>query len=90
MPYPHLSSISQIPYDSERIKSQHGRLFYNPPSVGPWLVFLSPHNSLGGGYGDGAVRVWFEEQMCLSHFGLWAWYRLQILPDHFQTSHVNC
>ena len=40
------------------------------------------------------VRGWLGEWVCAcirpSRFTLWAWYRLQLLPNHFQTSHADC
>ena len=46
------------------------------------------------GYSNAAVRGWLGEWVgaCVrpSRFALWARYRLQFLPNHFQTSHVHC
>ena len=52
------------------------------------LDFIIPSN------GNAAVRGWLGEWLraCVgpSLFTLWTRYRLQFLPNHFQTSHVSC
>ena len=61
------------------------------------LFLISPCNSVGGNivmrpFVCGLVSEWVREWVHLSRFAFckWAQYRLQFLPDHFQTSHVSC
>ena len=58
---------------------------------GSSLSLLYPPNSVGG---DIVMRPfvggWASEWVCPSPLALWAWYRLQFFPDHFQTSHLHC
>ena len=42
------------------------------------------------GWVSGCVSPSVRESVCPSRFALWTRYRLQFLPDQFQTSHVNC
>ena len=67
--------------------------------VGSKVPLLSPRNSVGGdivmwpfvcGWVSPYVCPCVCPCVCPSRSALWAQYKLQILPHHFQTSHVSC
>ena len=56
---------------------------------------LSPRENIGGNivmqpFVCGLASARLSASMRLLRFALWARYTLQILSDHFQTSHLRC
>ena len=49
-----------------------------------WVMKGGTHLILGQ-WTKGQGQLWHPV-----YITLWTWYRLQILPDHFQTSHASC
>ena len=87
-----------------KAKTLHPQTYTMPCGALPDFVsiLVIPSQQCWRGYSHAAVGVWLGEwvdgcvrlSVCPSvrplRFTLWTQYRVQLLPDHFQTSHVSC